>query len=123
VQDYKSLCAAVTICSTQTHRQHLTSLYEKLSQLARAAAIELVNPHTQTHAHLVDSILLGLPVTIASLGLSHVVLRNYFRFLIHLRFRLGTGLESRYAHYNSRMRRGNAFGLICLSVCVVRALT
>jgi len=31
-QDYKSLCAAVTICATlaniQTHRQHLTSLYE-----------------------------------------------------------------------------------------------
>ena len=37
----KSLCAAVTICAilvnikthTQTHRQHLTSLFEKLSQL------------------------------------------------------------------------------------------
>ena len=39
MQDYKSLCAAVTICSTlvniQTHtnRQHLTSLFYKLSQL------------------------------------------------------------------------------------------
>ena len=36
MQDYKSLCAAVTICSTlvniQTHTDNiLTSLYEKLS--------------------------------------------------------------------------------------------
>jgi len=33
-QDYKSLCAQVTICATllniQTHRQHFTSLYEYL---------------------------------------------------------------------------------------------
>ena len=32
MQDYKSLCAVVTICATlvdiQTHRQHLISLYE-----------------------------------------------------------------------------------------------
>jgi len=34
MQDYKSLCAAVTICAalvniqTHTHRQHLASLYE-----------------------------------------------------------------------------------------------
>ena len=43
VQDCKFLCAAVAICSTvdnipQTHihtqRQHLTSLYEKLSQIS-----------------------------------------------------------------------------------------
>ena len=37
-QDYKFLCIAVTICTTlvniQTHRQHLTSLYEQLSQLS-----------------------------------------------------------------------------------------
>ena len=31
--NYKSLCAAVTICCTQTHRQHLTSLYEQFSKL------------------------------------------------------------------------------------------
>ena len=42
MQDYKSLCATVVICSTlvniQTHshtdRQHLTSLYDKLSQMS-----------------------------------------------------------------------------------------
>ena len=37
-RDYKSLCAAVTMCATlvkiQGHRQHLISLYEKLSQLS-----------------------------------------------------------------------------------------
>ena len=37
MQSYKSLCAVVTICATlvniQTHRQHLTSLYEQLRQL------------------------------------------------------------------------------------------
>jgi len=42
MQDYKSLCAAVTISftlvniqtDTHTHRQHLTSLFDKLSQLS-----------------------------------------------------------------------------------------
>jgi len=42
MQDYKSLCAAVIICSTLvniqthtgTHRQHLTSLFYKLSELS-----------------------------------------------------------------------------------------
>jgi len=39
-QDYKFLSVAVTTCSTlvnihtETHRQHLTSLYEKISQLS-----------------------------------------------------------------------------------------
>ena len=45
MQDYKSLCAAVTICSTlvniqtqthtQTHRHHLTSLFDKLTSWAK----------------------------------------------------------------------------------------
>ena len=38
MQYYKSLCAAVTICATlvniQTDTEHLTSLYEQLSQLS-----------------------------------------------------------------------------------------
>ena len=37
MQDYKSLCAAATICATMTHRQTdsiLTSLYEQPSQLS-----------------------------------------------------------------------------------------
>ena len=41
MQDYKSLCAAVAICSTlvnisdrHTHRQHLTSLFDKMSKLS-----------------------------------------------------------------------------------------
>jgi len=42
MQDYTSLCAAVTVCATlvniqtdmHNHRQLMTSLYEKLSQLS-----------------------------------------------------------------------------------------
>ena len=43
VQDYKCICAAVTICATlvntQTHTQHLTSLYKKLSQLIHTSNV------------------------------------------------------------------------------------
>jgi len=39
MQDYKSMCAAVTIyailLNIQTDRQHLISLYEQLSQLSQ----------------------------------------------------------------------------------------
>jgi len=44
MEDYKSLCAAVTICSTlvniqsHTHRQHLTSLFDKLRQASQKEA-------------------------------------------------------------------------------------
>jgi len=46
MQDYKSLCAVVTICATliniQTDKQHLTSLYDKFGQPSRKRSVPCI---------------------------------------------------------------------------------